>query len=335
MNRFKILILSGVITALCSHFAWAGTINSISVDQENRTVVVSVQLCESNIDEFQSKTTFQNGIFEVEIYAIKDTSTPCESEFQVSFNVPECREYSQISVLLFAPDGHDAMPAEAAMGIAATCDVGGVNSCNDAYNACLATCAACESNCMMDPLTMFTCLPLCKMDYTCLDDLNACQLLWDQSVIEEMPAMTVQPVFKEVVDNTQNIVVDCMPNKLNLKSKRKWVTCYLGVPPEGSLEDINIDSITLTYMGNSELTVKKSDIEDEMLMVKFSRQELIEGIGSADVPGNIELTVTGILADGTFSGTDTIQVVNRGKKKKTQKAKSVKKAKKVQLVKKK
>ena len=86
---------------------------------------------------------------------------------------------------------------------------------------------------------------------------------------------------------------------------------------------------------NLALPVEKSDIEDGMLMVKFSRPSLIEGIDTADVPGNIELAVTGILADATFSGTDTIRVVDPGKENKIQNTKTVKQSKKLQLAKKK
>jgi hypothetical protein len=40
--------------------------------------------------------------------------------------------------------------------------------------------------------------------------------------------------------------VDIDPDTLNLKSKGKWITCYIELPDGYSVEDIDIDSVTLT-----------------------------------------------------------------------------------------
>ena len=143
MNRFRIFILSGVITALCSHLAWAGTINSISVDQENRTVVVSVQLSESSIDVSQTKTSFIDGIFDIDIWAVEDTSTPSDYEVRVNFVIPECSEYSKIAAVLYAPDGHDDILVTAAMLTGDTCNIV-ENNCQDVCDACL----SCKYDCI-------------------------------------------------------------------------------------------------------------------------------------------------------------------------------------------
>ena len=51
MNRLKILVMIGIITAFCSNFAWAGSIDVVDVD-ENRNALVDVTLCgERTIDD--------------------------------------------------------------------------------------------------------------------------------------------------------------------------------------------------------------------------------------------------------------------------------------------
>jgi hypothetical protein len=93
------------------------------------------------------------------------------------------------------------------------------------------------------------------------------------------------------------------------------VTCYVELPEGYSVEDIDIDSVALTEI-NADLldppvyTMGRSNISDRDgdgvpdLMVKFDRQELIPLLEA----GEVELTVTGELADGqAFEGTDVIR----------------------------
>ena len=111
------------------------------------------------------------------------------------------------------------------------------------------------------------------------------------------------------------------PETLNLKSKGKWVTCYIELPEGYYVEDIDIDSVTLTKINEDLLdpplyTVGPSGIGDyddngiPDLMVKFDGQELIPLLEVGDA----ELTVAGELYDGTpFEGSDTIRVIDKGK----------------------
>jgi len=100
--------------------------------------------------------------------------------------------------------------------------------------------------------------------------------------------------------------VDIDPNTLNLKSKGKWVTAYIDLAEGYDVEDID----TTTVMLEQTISAAQSEIQDDQLMVKFDRQELIAMLS----PGTVELTVTGELDDGTpFFGSDTINVIKKGK----------------------
>jgi uncharacterized delta-60 repeat protein len=113
--------------------------------------------------------------------------------------------------------------------------------------------------------------------------------------------------------------IDIEPDTLNLKSKGKWITCYIELSDGFSVEDIDVVALTqlnralidspLATVGPSEVGDHDDDgIPD--LMVKFDREELILFLGAGDA----ELTVAGKLGDGTpFEGSDTIRVIRPGK----------------------
>jgi len=116
--------------------------------------------------------------------------------------------------------------------------------------------------------------------------------------------------------------LDIDPDTLSLKSKVKFITCYIELPEDYSVEDILVKSVALTRINDASLTqplhtVGPSEIGDHDndgipdLMVKFDRQELIRLL----TVGHAELTVAGQLVDGpTFEGTETIRVIGEGKK---------------------
>ena len=112
------------------------------------------------------------------------------------------------------------------------------------------------------------------------------------------------------------------PGTLNLKSKGNWITAYIELPEDYSVEDIDINSIILSKINGNLIdpplyTVGPSEIGDydgndiSDLMLKFDRQELIPLLEVGDA----ELIVSGELVDGLmFEGTDTIRVIDKGKK---------------------
>ncbi|MGD8506911.1 MAG: hypothetical protein PVF15_09665, partial [Candidatus Bathyarchaeota archaeon] len=118
--------------------------------------------------------------------------------------------------------------------------------------------------------------------------------------------------------------VDLKPDTLNLKSMGKWITCYIEVP-----EDLDVGNIDVsTVMLNETVPVSLLDVpapepvpteigdcdSDGILdlMVKFDRAMVSELILSEDIThGNVTLTITGWLFDRTqFEGTDTIRVLH-------------------------
>jgi hypothetical protein len=99
-----------------------------------------------------------------------------------------------------------------------------------------------------------------------------------------------------------NGVVDIDPNTLNLKSKGKWITCYISLPNGYDVNEINIHTVML----ENTVSAKWGDVQGEIFMVKFDRSD-VQDILSA---GTYNLKITGELADGTpFEGySDEIRV---------------------------
>ena len=108
--------------------------------------------------------------------------------------------------------------------------------------------------------------------------------------------------------------VDLNPNTLNLKSKGKWITCYIELSEGYSVEGIDVGSIKLIVTGGEfpvdlEAPTTINDYDGDGIperMVKFDRSEVATTLS----PGaTVELTVTGELTDGTlFEGSDTLRV---------------------------
>ena len=119
--------------------------------------------------------------------------------------------------------------------------------------------------------------------------------------------------------NALVVTIDINPNTLNLKSKGKWVTAYIELPDGYDVVDIDVGTVTLEdTIPTEDHPTKIGDYDNDGvadLMVKFERQALIEYLEGTT--GGVRLTVNGEFSDGTpFEGSDTITVINPGKKKK-------------------
>jgi hypothetical protein len=100
--------------------------------------------------------------------------------------------------------------------------------------------------------------------------------------------------------------IDIHPDTLNLASKGSWINCRISLPVDCNATGINPDSVLL------EGRVKADSIlfneQQQTAIAKFNRSDAQEIL---DI-GEIELTVTGHLVDGTyFAGIDTIKVINK------------------------
>jgi len=117
-------------------------------------------------------------------------------------------------------------------------------------------------------------------------------------------------------------LIDIDPNTLNLRSKGKWITCYIELPEGYDVNGINVSTILLNGTVPAELhPTEVGDYDGDGvpdLMVKFDRAEVTSYIlANVNMTKLIEekfmtitLTITGELDDGTpFQGSDTITIM--------------------------
>jgi len=122
----------------------------------------------------------------------------------------------------------------------------------------------------------------------------------------------------EYVPETELVAatVDFKPDTLNLGSKGRWITAYIELPEGYDVNDINIESVELEGLVEAEDSpTNVGDYDDDGvtdLMVKFDRASVQEILDAGD---EVAITVTGELTGGMpFEGTDTIRVIDKGKK---------------------
>lgn len=105
--------------------------------------------------------------------------------------------------------------------------------------------------------------------------------------------------------------IDMHPNTLNLASRGKWINCEIWLPEDYNVADVNSHTVFLEDEVQAEWIWFNE--KQSVVMAKFNRAALRQILQ----PGEVELTVTGYLIDGTyFEGTDTIKVIDQGRKKK-------------------
>jgi len=114
--------------------------------------------------------------------------------------------------------------------------------------------------------------------------------------------------------------IDIAPDTLNLRNKGRWITAYIELPEDYSVSDIDVSSIKMnnTVLVDSSAPTEIGDHDDDGvsdLMVKFNRAELTRYIYDVQKIkyGNVTLTLTGELTDGTLlEGGDVVTVMLRG-----------------------
>ena len=101
-----------------------------------------------------------------------------------------------------------------------------------------------------------------------------------------------------------------IPRTINLASKGKWITCYIWLPEDYNVADIDPNSVFLEEQIKGELLLVNE--EEQVDIVRFNRSE-VQGILYV---GEVELTITGQLTDGTvFEASDTIRVTDKASQK--------------------
>jgi uncharacterized repeat protein (TIGR02543 family) len=113
------------------------------------------------------------------------------------------------------------------------------------------------------------------------------------------------------------------PDTLNLKSEsdENTITAYIKLPRRHHEAKIDVATVKLDVLGTMVPALMTRTSEDDHYdyrspgrIVKFSRQAVISALKGQT--GNIIMTVSGQLKDGTrFSGSDTVKVIDQGKKK--------------------
>ncbi len=116
----------------------------------------------------------------------------------------------------------------------------------------------------------------------------------------------VMRIGKPQPPEIRELSLDINPDTLNLKSKGRWITAYLGAE-NASIYDVDTSSILL----QDALVPERWDYQDDVLMLKFGRQDLIAML---KVGESVEIKLTGKWKDGTgFEAYDYIRVINPGR----------------------
>lgn len=102
------------------------------------------------------------------------------------------------------------------------------------------------------------------------------------------------------------VKVTITPKTLNTKSKGEWVTAHINLPEPFQEKDIDINSVKLWYKG-SYVQAEWGGVEEDYLIVKFSREKIIEILKG--IKGYVELRVTGLVNDIEFYGTDVLKII--------------------------
>ncbi len=163
----------------------------------------------------------------------------------------------------------------------------------------------------------------------------------DVSPENPMFAMEIDIDGDEVIDEVkypnyiENLVADIQatididPDVLNLKSKSRWITCYIELPDGYDINNVDIDTILLMINEGVVTEVAESspseinDYDNDNipdLMVKFDRATLITYLKDHNLTsGQVTLRVIGQVDNKIFEGTDII-TIKGGEASKTEEA---------------
>jgi len=129
---------------------------------------------------------------------------------------------------------------------------------------------------------------------------------WD---LDDKPRVMGRRIDMGAYEYSPPILVEAriLPHTLNLSSKGKWITCYIWLPDECSVADIDPNSILLENEIEPEWFWLNED--QKIAIAKFDRED----VQSILEVGDISIKITGQLTDGTvFEATDIVQVTDKG-----------------------
>ncbi len=99
-----------------------------------------------------------------------------------------------------------------------------------------------------------------------------------------------------------------VPRTINLASKGNWIICYVWLPEQYNVADIEPNSVI--FENEIQAASLSVDEQDQVAIARFSREE-VQSI--LDI-GEVELTISGRLVDDTlFEAQDTIKVIDKSR----------------------
>jgi len=111
--------------------------------------------------------------------------------------------------------------------------------------------------------------------------------------------------YVKLTPNAISSSINIDPDTLNLKSKGRWITAYVGLPEGYDVNEIDGSTVELSVSGETPVPADRGEVQGSLFMVKFDR----DAVKNLVSPGDVELNITGNLEDGKrFKGSDTIRV---------------------------
>jgi len=117
--------------------------------------------------------------------------------------------------------------------------------------------------------------------------------------------------------------VDIDPNTLNLASNGKWITCYIELPEDYDVNEIDINTLRLSNNTPVDLSAPSEIGDHDMdgipdLMVKFDRLSVLGQLCATDYTTDTgksyedAMNVWGIMRGMPFEGFGTVRILNKG-----------------------
>jgi len=100
------------------------------------------------------------------------------------------------------------------------------------------------------------------------------------------------------------------PRTINLKSRGRWVTVVVFIPEEYTTDKNDVDSVKLEINDNT-INSEWGVIKEDRIMVKFDRAKLQDLLEEG---AEVTIKVTGEAGEVLYQDSDTIRVINPGKK---------------------